>query len=80
MDLLSLVTEKFQSLYQSFVDAMPSCPLTWLATNSDVQKYLGYVNWFIPVYSIVAVYQVWLVCILAYYAIQVVLRWIKVIE
>lgn len=38
------------------------------------------VNWFIPIGTFVSILEGWLVCVAVYYAYQIVLRWIKVIE
>ncbi|MCI5905459.1 MAG: hypothetical protein MRZ61_10010 [Oscillospiraceae bacterium] len=80
MDFFNAVADKFQQLGNSIIQSLPGSPVQWIATNPTIQKYLGWVNWFIPIQSIVAVYEVWLVCILIYYMVQAILRWVKVIE
>ena len=54
--------------------------LTTMAAKGEIAQWLSFMNWFIPVYSWLAIVQVWLTCILFYYVVQVVLRWINVIE
>ena len=80
LDFFNLVADKFQSLGNSIIQSLPGSPVQWLAANPTIQKYLGWVNWFIPIQSIVAVYEGWLVCIVIYYVVQVILRWLKIIE
>lgn len=80
MDFFNAVADKFQELGNSIIEFLPVSPVQWLAVNPTIQKYLGWVNWFIPIQSIVAVYEGWLVCIVIYYVVQVILRWAKVIE
>lgn len=56
------------SPFVSFIDAMENIP------------YLGWLNWFIPVGSIIAVGEAWLVSVGLFYLYSIVLRWIKAIE
>ncbi len=62
---------------------LPECPfemLYELGTNSMISEVLGMVNWFIPIYSFVAILEGWLAAVAVYYVYQVVLRWLKAIE
>ncbi len=62
---------------------LPDSPFVMLDKmdpTGAIAKILGFVNWFIPIYSFVAILESWLVCIAVYYVYQVVLRWLKAIE
>jgi len=57
---------------------LPSSPFAAL-NNTPVQQYLGYVNWFIPIYDIELELGAFCIAVLVYYAYGIVMRWIKVI-
>lgn len=64
----------------SIFPASPMQPLIASLRNSGVDEVLAYVNWFVPVGTMLGVLTGWLACIAAYYVYQIILRWIKVIE
>lgn len=80
MDFFNFIAEQFDSIGNTIVNALPTSPIVWLQANEEIKLYLSYVNWFFPIYSIIPVVETWLLCILAYYLIQVILRWVKAIE
>ncbi len=51
-----------------------------LSATGEIAKMLGYVNWFVPIYSFIGIMEGWLVCVAVYYVYQVVLRWFNAIE
>ena len=59
---------------------LPKSPIVYLQMNDTVKKYIGYVNFFIPVYLWISVLEGWLVAICVYFVVQAILRWVKVIE
>ena len=76
--------EKFgdtaSGLMNQVIDLLPKSPIVYLTSNPNVSKYLGYINWFIPIYSMLTLLEGWLTAIVVYYVVQIVLRWIKAIE
>lgn len=80
MDVLNWVNENFHNFWDVLISVLPKCPLYYFESIPEVKKYMAYVNWFIPVESMITIATGWLSCILVYYVFQVVLRWIKVIE
>lgn len=71
------------SLGMRIISIFPASPLQPLIAdlrNSAVADVLGYVNWFVPVGTMIGILTGWLACIAAYYVYQIILRWIKVIE
>lgn len=80
MDLFTWISDNFQTIGDKIVSFLPSSPIVYLQTIPEVEKYLGMVNWFIPIYSMISLTEVWLIAIVIYYIVQIVLRWIKVIE
>lgn len=63
-----------------FFPPSPFAALTEMAAEGQIAEWLGYLNWFVPVGSFVAILELWLTCIAVYYVWQIILRWVKVIE
>lgn len=80
MDFFNYVGQQFSNLGETIINALPSSPIVWLEANTQIKQYLKWVNWFIPIYQMIPVLEAWLVCVICYYVIQVILRWIKVVE
>lgn len=80
MDFFNYVGAKFSELGDKILSWLPTSPIVYLQADAEIKKYLGYVNWFIPIYSIISVLETWLVCVLLWYVVQVILRWLKVTE
>ena len=56
------------SPFIAFIDAFESLP------------YMGYLNWFIPVSTFIAIGQAWLLSVGIFYLYSIVLRWVRAIE
>lgn len=62
------------------VDLLPDSPFSFLDTfAAPAEVVMGYVNWFVDIGTISAIFTGWLACILLWYGYGIVLRWIKVI-
>lgn len=64
------------------VELLPESPFVALEELAIAEAYqwLKWVNWFIPINSFIAILEAWLVAVGIYYGVQIVLRWVKVIE
>lgn len=80
MDFFNWVSESASNLGDKIIESLPSSPIVYLQSIPEVNEYLGMLNWFIPIYSMISLTEAWLVAILVYYLVQWVLRWIKFIE
>jgi hypothetical protein len=71
----------FESV-QAVLSFFPDSPFAILQEmgSTEYSEWLGYLNWFIPIYTFVAIIELWLAGIAIYYVLQIVLRWIKAIE
>ena len=81
--MLDGLTNTLVSAALSIIQLFPASPMQPLINSlkgSEVVQVLGYVNWFVPVGTMVSILTGWLTCIAAYYVYQIVLRWIHVIE
>ena len=67
-------------LWEKLVDFLPTSPIVFIQSIPEIEKYLGMLNWFIPIYTLIAMTEAWLTVIVTYYIIQAILRWGKIIE
>ncbi|MDY3618090.1 hypothetical protein [Agathobaculum sp.] len=51
-----------------------------IISNAGFSDLLAQINYFLPVYEFLTIAEAWLICIIVYYAISVVARWLKAIE
>lgn len=80
MDFFNSVSSGFKELGHKLLTVLPKSPIVYLEADPQIKTYLGYVNWFIPIYAMISVLEAWLVCIAVYYVVSVALRWLKVVE
>lgn len=80
--MLDSLSSALISFAVSVVNLFPASPFLFLqnlASDSAMSSILGMLNWFIPVYSFVAIMETWLAGVGLYYVYQIVLRWIKAV-
>lgn len=62
---------------------LPISPFQRFLANWDgfevIRKYLAYVNWFVPISTILDILVIWLSAIGVFYAIMAILRWVKIV-
>lgn len=80
MDFLNWLSETFQKIADGIFNSLPKSPIVYLEANDEIKQIISYINWFIPIYTWITILETWLSCILVWYAVQIVLRWIKIIE
>lgn len=80
MDFLEWLSGVFQNIANNILGILPTSPIVYLSSDPTVSKYLGYVNFFIPVYLWISILESWLVAIAIFYVVRVVLRWLKMSE
>ncbi len=80
--MFDTLTDTIINGIKAVLNFLPDSPFTILDTmsSSEFSEWLGFLNWFIPVNTFVAILESWLVCVGLYYIYQVVLRWVKAIE
>ena len=59
---------------------LPSSPFTYFIGALQEFPFLGVLNWFVPVPTLIAIGEAWLMAITVYYLLSIVLRWIKAVE
>lgn len=80
MEWVDRVKDTFSDLVNTVIDVLPKSPITYLASTPEVEKVMGYVNFFIPIYTMIGILEAWLTAIVIYYVVSVALRWLKVVE
>lgn len=58
---------------------LPDSPFKAIS-NSPIDEYLPYINYFVDVATILDILVSWVTCIAIYYGYQVLLRWVKAIN
>lgn len=72
--------ELFESLGQTLISLLPHSPFAEFYATFTVPKWVGWLNWFIPVEGILKVMAAWLAAIALHYVYSVVARWIGLIS
>lgn len=77
--LINTVIWLFSKVLSLIFSLLPNSPFLDISTTFDlsVSKYLPYLNWLLPIKSILSILFVWLGCMLTYYIYSSVMRWIK---
>ena len=63
-----------------FIGMLPQSPFQVLTNYIPENPAIQAVLWIVPVSEALALMQIWLVAILAYYIVKVPLRWLKVVQ
>ena len=72
------------SMWSSFayhlMGVLPISPFrSWIDYLRGV-PYLGYINWFIPMKTVMGVTASWIAAIATYYTFSAILRWMRMVE
>lgn len=77
MELFNYAGDKILEILRNL---LPLSPFREFINRLQELPYLGYLNWFIPVGTIIKIGAVWLSAIALHYAYSILLRWAKAIE
>lgn len=78
--MLDWFLELLNKFGNMIVRLLPTSPVQKFLSMFEDIPYLSYLNWFIPVSSILVVMEVWLSAIALFYLYSIILRWIKAIS
>lgn len=59
----------------AMLSLLPTSPFVFVSTIDN--KYLGYMNYFLPIDSAVAHLEAYVLAVAIYYGLRIVLKWIK---
>lgn len=80
MDFFDKIGMGISEVFNKLLDVLPKSPIFYLESNPEIRNILSYVNYFIPISTMISIAETWLITIAAYYVYQVILRWIKMVE
>ena len=80
MDFLNSLGETVKGIGNSIIGILPKSPFVFLDANPQIKEVLGFLNWFMPIDTMIAITEPWLTAIGIYYVLQAILRWAKIIE
>lgn len=61
------------------IDLLPDSPFQ-IDIPDYVHDIMGYINYFVPIGSMIKILTAWTACILTWYLASLLMRWIKAIE
>lgn len=70
----------FNEIFQMLIMLLPTSPFQNISLNPIFIDFLGYMNYYIPMKSLLNIMLGWLSCILIYYTYQLILRQIKAVS
>lgn len=79
--MIEFINQLFGKFGNTLITLLPASPFHgFLSTISLNQQYVRYLNWFIPVGTIVTILNAWLLAIAAFYIYKAIAHWIGVIS
>lgn len=75
--MLDFIVGFLRSVMGNIVDLLPQSPFQEYYSGFGIaQQGLGWLNWFVPVGTLLAIMTAWLVAIAGYYVFKALLHWI----
>lgn len=78
--MLSFLNKVWSTFKAALISVLPTSPFQGFISYLSSVPYLGYINWFIPMGTIINITVTWTTAIGLYYLYSVAMRWIKVIR
>lgn len=77
--MLSFLAKVWNTFKAALISVLPTSPFQGFISYLSAVPYLGYINWFIPMGTIISITVTWTTAIGLYYLYSIAMRWIKVI-
>lgn len=74
------MAELWQSFGDSLLNILPRSPFRDFIASFETFPGLSWLNWLIPVGTLLEIFGAWLGAVAVFYLAQIVLRWLKVIQ
>lgn len=68
------------TLITTILSILPDSPFSLIYNMNLDLSWFQYFNWIFPISEALLVFTSWLSCILIYYGLSIIMRWIKAIE
>lgn len=78
--IITWMKQMLDKLLSVVLHLLPLSPFAPVIADLESLPYLGYINFFVPVGTCIAIGEAWLAAIALFYLYSVVARWIKLIE
>jgi hypothetical protein len=79
--VLNWVIEQFASLVEAVLGILPDSPIQkYLVDNQDIAEILGYINWFVPIETMMTILVFFLTATAIWYAVRWALRFAQYVE
>lgn len=75
---LSVITGLFNKIYQSIINFLPGSPFQALIPAFSL-PYLSYLNWFLPITEMLAVFEAYLAVLAVLYLYKALMKFIKIL-
>lgn len=77
--LLQWMQTLVQKLGRKILALLPLSPFRSFIDSWQAPQYLGWLNWFFPVSTIITILNLWLAAIALFYLYSIIMRWVKII-
>lgn len=77
--MLNYIVELLNKFGGTIISILPTSPFNSFLSMFENLPFLSYLNWFIPVGTMVKVGLAWLGSIALFYVYSIIMRWIKMI-
>lgn len=78
-NIVQTLLDWLQAVLTFLLQLLPDSPFTF-ESASQFRQVMGYINYFIPVGKMIAVFSAWLIAVAIYYSVSAVLRMVKAVE
>lgn len=78
VDLINLIIKAVGIVITTIINILPTSP--FLLVDNIELPYLSELNWVIPFNLFLSILGYWIGAIAVYYGVQIILRWVKVIQ
>lgn len=72
--------ELWNAFGHSLTNILPKSPFASFIDSAQEWPGLAWLNWVCPVGELIQIFGAWLACVAAFFLVQIVLRWVKVIQ
>lgn len=79
IEMINLIILALGTVLSWILGILPDSPFQTIS-NADVGEFMAAINWLIPISSMLAILQAWVIAIIGYYIVMLIMRWIKAIE
>lgn len=77
---METMTDIFNTFGALLASVLPTSPFQEYIQAFVPPDWLGYLNWFIPVSSILGIFAAWLTAVALFYLYSIIMRWVRAID